>query len=354
MFCPNCGNQIPDGAAFCTFCGTKQASPVSPVAPVTEAVAPVVEQVAAPVVEQVAPVVEQVENVVEQVAAPVVEQVAPVVEQVAAPVVEQVAPVVEQAAPVVEPVYQQPVQQPMYQQPVQPAQQPMYQQPVYPQYQQPMYQQPVAQPKKKSKAPLIITIILLVLLLAAGGLVVYETFFASEEDRLEWLSALDFKKTGASIPMSENEQKIFKKIVKTMDEAIAENEAADYVDCVPSYARDFVWSVYGLDNAKDFVKYLHSDEDNGVSKVGDDIKVSEEIVSAKKIKDVEELSDSFKSVFKKSVDISAAYLVKNNSTFKGSDDKETYVDYYLFVEVDDEWSVILVGEDNLEKFDLKK
>lgn len=343
MFCPNCGNQIPDGAAFCTFCGTKQASPVSPVAPVTEAVAPVVEQVAAPVVEQV-------ENVVEQVAAPVVEQVAPVVEQVVAPVVEQVAPVVEQAAPAVEPVYQQP----MYQQPVQPAQQPMYQQPVYPQYQQPMYQQPVAQPKKKSKAPLIITIILLVLLLAAGGLVVYETFFASEEDRPEWLSALNFKKTGASIPMSENEQKIFKKIVKTMDEAIAENEAADYVDCVPSYARDFVWSVYGLDNAKDFVKYLHSDEDNGVSKVGDDIKVSEEIVSAKKIKDVEELSDSFKSVFKKSVDISAAYLVKNNSTFKGSDDKETYVDYYLFVEVDDEWSVILVGEDNLEKFDLKK
>jgi len=49
MFCPKCGNQVPDGAPFCTACGN---------ALTAQQAAPVVQQ-AAPVVQQAAPVVQQ-------------------------------------------------------------------------------------------------------------------------------------------------------------------------------------------------------------------------------------------------------------------------------------------------------
>ena len=334
MFCPKCGNQNPDGALFCTNCGEK-----------------FLQEAVEAVQEAAAPVQETVTEAVQEAAAPVVEAAAPVVEA-AAPVVDP-APVQQ---PVQQPVYQQPVQQPVYQQPVQ---QPVYQQPVYqqPVYQQPMYQQPAFQqpaPKKKSKAPLIITLIIVLLVLAAGGLIAYETFLASEEDRPEWLAALDFKKEGNSLPLSDKEQSTFKKLVKALDEAIIDEDGGDYADGIPSYARDFVWSVYGKSSAKEFVTYLNEDEDNGIASCGDDIKVTEEIVSAKKISDLDDLTDCFKDVFGKSVDIAAAYLVANNSCFKGSDGSEKYFDYYIFFEEDDEWQVILIGEDNLGEFNLKK
>ena len=310
MFCPKCGNQNPDGALFCTNCGEK--------------------------------FVQEAVEAVQEAAAPAAEAVTEAVQE-AAPVVEAAA------APVVDPA---PVQQPVYQQPVQ--QQPVYQQPVQqPVYQQPVYQQPVE--KKKSKAPLIITLIIVILVLAAGGLIAYETFLASEEDRPEWLAALDFKKDGgSSLPLSDKEQSTFKKLVKVLDEAIIDEDGGDYADGIPSYARDFVWSVYGKTSAKDFVTYLNEDEDNGIASCGDDIKVTEEIVSAKKISDLDDLTDCFKDVFGKSVDIAAAYLVANNSCFKGSDGSEKYFDYYIFFEEDDEWQVILIGEDNLKEFNLKK
>ena len=90
MFCPNCGTQNADNAAFCAGCGAKLS-----------------------------------------------------VEQ---PVYEPQQPAVEPQQPVSEP--QQPVyQQPVYQQPA--YQQPAYQQPVYQQpFQQPVYQQPVTVPGK--------------------------------------------------------------------------------------------------------------------------------------------------------------------------------------------------------------
>lgn len=350
MFCGKCGNQIPDGVAFCPFCGEKLVQAVAQAAaPVAEAA----QNAAAPVVEEVqnaaAPVVEA--------AAPVVEAAAPVVE--AAPVPE--APVqqpVYQQAPVEQPVYQQPVyQQPVYQQPAPQVQQPVYQQPMYqqPVYQQPLYQQYPDVPKKKSKAPLIIIIVLLVLLLAGGGLIVYETFFADEEDRPEILAMLDFKKEGDKLPLSEKEQKTFTKIVKNMDQAIIDTDGDAYAECIPSYARSFVWGVYGETSADAFVKYLYGDKDNGISKLGDDIKVTEEIVSAKKISKLEDLSEAFEKEFKKSLDFDVAYLVTNNSCFKGDEDSQKYVDYYLFFREEDEedWNVILIGEENLEKFGLK-
>ena len=325
MFCPKCGNQNPDGALFCTNCGEK--------------------------------FVQEAVEAVQEAAAPAAEAVTEAVQEAAAPVVEAAAAPVVDPAPVQQPVYQQPVQQqPVYQQPVQQPvyQQPVYQQPVYqqPVYQQPVYQQPVE--KKKSKAPLIITLIIVILVLAAGGLIAYETFLASEEDRPEWLAALDFKKDGSSLPLSDKEQSTFKKLVKVLDEAIIDEDGGDYADGIPSYARDFVWSVYGKTSAKDFVTYLNEDEDNGIASCGDDIKVTEEIVSAKKISDLDDLTDCFKDVFGKSVDIAAAYLVANNSCFKGSDGSEKYFDYYIFFEEDDEWQVILIGEDNLKEFNLKK
>ena len=94
MFCKNCGNQIPEGVAFCSACGAPAAAP------------------------QQAPV----------------DSDATVRVRVQPPV---------QEAPVQQPVYQapvQPVQEPVYQAPVQPVQEPVYQAPV-----QPVYQAPVDQ-----------------------------------------------------------------------------------------------------------------------------------------------------------------------------------------------------------------
>ena len=112
-FCPNCGSNVREGAAFCANCGTKlAAAPVAEAAPVAAPVAPA--PVAAPV--EPAPVVEAtpVAPVAPApVAAPVeAAPVAPVVEPapVAEPVVEAapVAPVVE-PAPVAAPVEAAPV-----------------------------------------------------------------------------------------------------------------------------------------------------------------------------------------------------------------------------------------------------
>lgn len=37
MLCPNCGNNVPEGSAFCGECGTPMQAPVAPVAPVAPA-----------------------------------------------------------------------------------------------------------------------------------------------------------------------------------------------------------------------------------------------------------------------------------------------------------------------------
>ena len=338
------GNQIPDGVSFCPFCGERlivdaAAQAAAAVNQTAETAAQAVTEAAAPVVEAAAPVVEQ--------AAPVIEQAAPVFEQQApAPEVPVQQPVYQQ------PVYQQPVQQPVYQQPV--YQQPVYQQPVY---QQPLYQQyPDVPQKKKSKAPLIIIIVILVLLLACGGVVAFATFSSNKEDLPEFLTVFDLKKDSSSLPLSEKEQKTFTKLVKNMDQAIIDSDGDAYAECIPAYAQNFVWGVYGETSADGFVKYLYGDKDNGISKLGDDIKVTEEIVTAKKISKTEDLTEAFEEVFKKSVEFDTAYLVTNNSCFKGDEGSQKYVDYYLFFLEEDEedWSIILIGEDNLEKFGLKK
>ncbi|MBR4947237.1 MAG: zinc-ribbon domain-containing protein [Clostridiales bacterium] len=122
-FCPNCGNQVREGAAFCAKCGSKlrpsnpapveeaPAAPVAPVAPVVEAapaapeapVAPVVEP--APVIEPAAPVAEAVAEAVPVVEPEVPAAVAPAVEAVEAAPVEAapVAEAVAEAVPAVEP-----------------------------------------------------------------------------------------------------------------------------------------------------------------------------------------------------------------------------------------------------------
>lgn len=350
MFCPKCGSQNPDGAMFCTTCGEKIG--IAPQSVVEQA-----ENVAAAVNEQAAEVTEEVTAAVTEAAAPVAETVneafanaAPVIpETPAQPVFEQAPvqqPVYEQPA-YQQPVYQQaPVQQPVYQQPV--YQQPVYQQPVY---QQPVYQQPEAPKKKKSKAPLIIGLIIAILVLAAGGLAAWANL---TDDHPDFLDFADFTKDENSLPLSEKEQKTFISIVKKLDQAIIDNDGDAYEDEIPSYAQDFVWSVYDFDNADDFVEYLYADEKYGVKQLGDDLKVTEEIVSATKVKDkdLDALTDAFSEVFDKSVDIASAYLIGNNSCFKG-EKSEKYFDYYLFFKADDEWHVILIGKDNLETFGLK-
>lgn len=362
MFCPKCGTQNPDGAMFCTNCGEKIG--IAPQSVVEQA-----ENVAAAVNEQAAEVKEEVAAAVTEAAAPVAETVneafanaAPVIPEapVQQPVFEQAPvqqPVFEQA-PVQQPVFEQPVyQQPVYQQA--PVQQPVYQQPVYqqPQYQQPVYQQPVYQQpeapkKKKSKAPLIIGLIIAILVLAAGGLAAWANL---TDDHPDFLNFADFTKEKSSLALSEKEQKTFTSIVKKLDQAIIDNDSDAYEDEIPSYARKFVWSVYDFDNADDFVEYLYADEKYGVKQLGDEVKVTEEIVSATKVKDkdLDALTDAFEKEFNKSIDIASAYLIGNNSCFKG-EKSEKYFDYYLFFKADDDWHVILIGKDNLETFGLKE
>ena len=350
MFCPKCGTQNPDGAMFCTTCGERIG--IAPQSVVEQA-----ETVAAAVNEQAAEVKEEVAAAVTEAAAPVFETVNEAVAN-AAPVIPE--------APVQQPVFEQPqsqpaFHQPQYQQPVYqqaPVQQPVYQQPQYqqpayqqPVYQQPVYQQPEAPKKKKSKAPLIIGLIIAVLVLAAGGLAAWANL---TDDHPDFLDFADFTEKKQSLALSEKEQKTFTSIVKKLDQAIIDNDADAYEDEIPSYARDFVWSVYDFDDGDDFVEYLYADEKYGVKQLGDELKVTEEIVSAEKVKDLDALTEAFDDVFNKSVDIASAYLIGNNSCFKGDEGSEKFFDYYLFFKSDDEWHVILIGKDNLKTFGLKE
>ena len=242
MFCSKCGNLLPDDAKFCGSCGTPVVNnvinqpveveePVEIPAPETVETAPetsvyaqpetsvyeqpetsVYEQPTAPVFEQqpiqpAAPVFEQ--QPIQQ-AAPVfeqqpIQQAAPVFEQQpiqqAAPVfeqqpIQQAAPVFEQqqaqqAAPVFE---QQPIQQaaPVFGQQAQPVYNQMPQQ-TYAGGQPPMYNNmgmqndapqnwgPLMQPKKKSKAPIIITLSVIALLIAVGVLILCLTFCGKDD-----------------------------------------------------------------------------------------------------------------------------------------------------------------------------
>ncbi len=164
MFCSNCGKQAPDGAKFCTGCGSPLAAPVAPAAP-----APVVEPTPAPVVEPVAEPVVAVEPtpVVEPVAEPVVVPVAPVVVE---PVMEPVTPVYEAPAPA--PVYEAPA----------PAPAPVYEAPAPVAPVQPA-PAPVVAPAPKSKTPgwaIAVIIILIIALLGAAGYIVYDKVFAGD------------------------------------------------------------------------------------------------------------------------------------------------------------------------------
>lgn len=89
MFCQSCGKQVPDGQAFCSYCGAPQ--PQEPQAPVAQAAPIQAEPVAQPVV-QPAP-----QPVAQPVAQPVVQPVAQPVAQPAPVTVAQAAPVVEAA-----------------------------------------------------------------------------------------------------------------------------------------------------------------------------------------------------------------------------------------------------------------
>ncbi len=174
MFCTKCGNQIPEGAKFCSRCGAQIAAAPVVEQPVTE---PVVEQ---PVVEQpvevVEPVVEQL--VTEPVVAPVVEQPVEVVEPIVEQPVEAVVSIVEQ--PVVQQQeyqqFNQQVQQPEQQQFNQQVQQPEQQQ-FNQQVQQPEQQQLNQQPKKSKKKIIIIAACVVAALLIGGCLGFY--FYAS-------------------------------------------------------------------------------------------------------------------------------------------------------------------------------
>ncbi len=179
MFCSNCGKQAPDGAKFCTGCGSPLAAPAAPVAPVVEAApAPVVETTPTPVAEPVAPVV----PVSEPTPVPVVEPT-PVVEP-AAPVepATPVEPVVP--APVVEPVAVEPVVAPVapaapVAEPA-PAPAPVPAAPVAPvEPAAPVVPVAPAAPKSKTPAWAIVLIIILALAVLAGaGYIVYDQFFA--------------------------------------------------------------------------------------------------------------------------------------------------------------------------------
>ncbi len=188
MFCKNCGNQVPEGSAFCNNCGAPQSAPAPQPAPVLEQPAPVVEPT--PVVEQPAPVAP----------APVVEQPAPVVAP--APVVEQPAPVAPQPVPAEVPVAPAPVapQNMGYAPAPQPAPIP----------------QPAPAPAKKSHKGLIITIVivLVIAILAGTGWVLYDngvfddlfgsSSSASSEDKDEDESKDDSSSNNQSQPADPN------------------------------------------------------------------------------------------------------------------------------------------------------
>ena len=75
MFCQSCGKQVPDGQAFCSYCGAPQ--PQEPQAPVAQATPVQAEPVAQPVVQ---PAPQPVAQPVAQPAPVTVAQAAPVVE----------------------------------------------------------------------------------------------------------------------------------------------------------------------------------------------------------------------------------------------------------------------------------
>ena len=75
MFCQSCGKQVPDGQAFCSYCGAPQ--PQEPQAPVAQATPVQAKPVAQPVVQ---PAPQPVAQPVAQPAPVTVAQAAPVVE----------------------------------------------------------------------------------------------------------------------------------------------------------------------------------------------------------------------------------------------------------------------------------
>jgi len=75
MFCQSCGKQVPDGQAFCSYCGAPQ--PQEPQAPVAQAAPVQADPVAQPVVQ---PAPQPVAQPVAQPAPVTVAQAAPVVE----------------------------------------------------------------------------------------------------------------------------------------------------------------------------------------------------------------------------------------------------------------------------------
>ncbi len=151
MFCSTCGNQIEDGAKFCSKCGT-------PVAPVEQPAETPVEQPAETPVEQ--PVQATVETPAETQFTSV-DQPAPA-EPVASPMMEQQ---VDMAT--AQDAAQQP-QQAYGQAPQQEFVQPQMQPQAYGQAPQPVYNQAPAAAPKKSKAPLIIALVVLAVLILGG------------------------------------------------------------------------------------------------------------------------------------------------------------------------------------------
>ena len=88
MFCKNCGNQLPDGTAFCNNCGAAQNAPAPQPAPVAE------QPISAPAPAPVAPVAPPTPVAGQPVSAPAPQPapVAPVASQQPAPVQPPVAP----------------------------------------------------------------------------------------------------------------------------------------------------------------------------------------------------------------------------------------------------------------------